>query len=58
LRCVPAFSLYASLIRDQKAAAGAARGPSGRLPPDWPGSGLRLFDAAIPVARRSEFDEG
>jgi len=38
LRRVLAFPLFASLIRDQKAAAGTARGPSGRLPPDGPAS--------------------
>ncbi len=39
LRCFPAFSLFVSFIRDQKAVPATARGPSGRLPPDGPAPG-------------------
>ena len=38
LRGVAAFPLYASFIRDQNGAADTARGPSGCLHPDGPGS--------------------
>jgi hypothetical protein len=38
LRCFPAFLLYASFIRNQNGAADTARGPSGCLHPDGPGS--------------------
>jgi hypothetical protein len=42
-----AFLLYASLIRDQEAAADTALVPSGCLRRDGPA--LRFFDVAIPV---------
>jgi len=44
LRCLAALLLFASLIRDHKAAAGTVRGPSGRLPPDGAASSFAPSD--------------